>query len=148
MPHRNPWDSYRRIATQTAPPGQLILMLYDGAIRALEQALGGFGSDDPATANAAIHNGVQKAVEIVRELNCSLNMEQGGECAATLRRLYDYFERRLFESNLRKDRTGIEEVLRHLQTLRDAWATMLTQWASGTAAHSARPAWQPAHAAT
>ncbi|MCX7867385.1 MAG: flagellar export chaperone FliS [Limisphaera sp.] len=139
MPPRNPWESYRRIATQTAPPGQLVLMLYDGAIRALEQALRGFGSDDPATANATIHNGTQRAIEIIRELNYSLNMEKGGECAATLRRLYDYFERRLFESNLRKERTGIEEVLRHLNTLRDAWATMLMQQGSLMAAEPARP---------
>jgi flagellar protein FliS len=139
MPPRNPWESYRRIATQTAPPGQLILMLYDGAIRSLEQALRGFGSDDPATANATIHNGVQRAVEIVRELNYSLNMEKGGECAATLRRLYDYFERRLFESNLRKERTGIEEVLRHLNTLRDAWATMLTNQTFAPAPDPLRP---------
>lgn len=139
MPPRNPWESYRRIATQTAPPGQLILMLYEGAIRALEQALRGFGSDDPATANATIHNGTQRAIEIIRELNYSLNMEKGGECAATLRRLYDYFERRLFESNLRKERTGIEEVLRHLNTLRDAWATMLSQQGGLTAAEPVRP---------
>ncbi|MGA4643130.1 flagellar export chaperone FliS [Limisphaera sp. 4302-co] len=127
MVPRNPWESYRRVATQTAPPGQLILMLYDGALRALDQALRGFASDDPATANATIHNGTQKAVDIIRELNFSLNMERGGQFAATLRRLYDYFERRLFESNLRKERSGIEEVQRHLQTLRDAWATMLAQ---------------------
>lgn len=144
--HRNPWDSYRRIATQTAPPGQLVLMLYDGAIRSLEQALRGFGSDDPAIANATIHNGVQKAIEIVRELNCCLNMERGGECAATLRRLYDYFERRLFESNLRKEPTGIEEVLRHLLTLRDAWATMLTQQAVPAAISASQPVSAPVSA--
>jgi flagellar protein FliS len=139
---RNPWESYRRIATQTAPPGQLILMLYDGALRALDQALRGFGSDDPATANATIHNGTQKAIEIIRELNYSLNMERGGEFAVTLRRLYEYFERRLFESNLRKERAGIEEVQRHLQSLRDAWATMLAQQGGATV-----PVSQPTFAA-
>lgn len=143
MVSRNPWESYRRVATQTAPPGQLILMLYDGALRALDQALRGFASDDPATANATIHNGTQKAVDIIRELNFSLNMERGGEFAATLRRLYDYFERRLFESNLRKERAGIEEVQRHLQILRDAWATMLAQQGAALPAEP-RPAFAAA----
>ena len=121
----NPWKSYRQIATQTAPPGQLVLMLYEGALRALERALPGFRSDDPAEANMVIHNNLQRAQDIIRELNLSLNMEQGGDCASTLRRLYDYFDRRLWESDLQKRSEGVEEVIRHITVLRDAWATML-----------------------
>jgi flagellar secretion chaperone FliS len=123
----NPWKSYRQIATQTAPPGQLILMLYDGALRALERSLTGFSLEDPAEANMLIHNNLQRAGEIIGELNLALNMEKGGECAITLRRLYDYFDRRIMESNLRKQREGVEEVIRHLTVLRDAWATMLNK---------------------
>ena len=118
-------NSYRKIATQTAPPGQLILMLYDGAIRFLERALAGFSCDDPAESNLAVHNNLRRAQDIIRELNACLNMEQGGEFAATLRRLYDYFDRRLWESNLEKRSDGAAEVVRHLTVLRDAWATML-----------------------
>jgi flagellar protein FliS len=121
----NPWKSYRQIATQTAPPGQLVLMLYDGAIRILERALTGFQAEDPAERNSVVHNNLQRAQEIIRELNMSLNMEQGGECAATLRKLYDYFEDRLWQSNLKKRTEGIEEVIRHIKVLRDAWAAML-----------------------
>jgi flagellar protein FliS len=121
----NPWKSYRQIATQTAPPGQLVLMLYEGAIRALERSLPGFSCDDPAEANTLIHNNLQRAQDIIRELNHSLNMAQGGDCAATLRRLYDYFERRIWESNVQKKADGVEEVIRHVTVLRDAWATML-----------------------
>jgi flagellar protein FliS len=121
----NPWKSYRQIAAQTAPPGQLILMLYEGALRALERSLAGFSLDDPAEANTLIHNNLQRAQDIIRELNRALNLEQGGEFAATLRRLYDYFDRRLWDSNVRKQRDGVDEVIRHLTVLRDAWATML-----------------------
>ena len=102
----NPWKSYRQIATQTAPPGQLVLMLYEGALRALERSLPGFGCDDPAEANMLIHNNLQRAQDIIRELNHSLNMEQGGDCARTLRQLYDYFDRRLWESDLHKRAGG------------------------------------------
>lgn len=123
----NPWKSYRQIATQTAPPGQLVLMLYEGAIRALERTLPGFTCDDPAEANTLIHNNIQRAQDIIRELNLSLNMEQGGECASTLRRLYDYFDRRLWESDVQKKPDGVEEVIRHVTVLRDAWAMMLNR---------------------
>ena len=125
MPPANPWMSYRQVATRTAPPGQLVLMLYEGAIRFLDRALLGFGLDDPAESNEAISNNLLRAQEIIHELNLSLNTQAGGEVAANLRRLYEYFDRRLLESNLKKEPEGIQEVSRHLAVLRDAWATML-----------------------
>jgi flagellar protein FliS len=125
MPIRNPWKSYRQTATLTAPPGQVVLMLYDGALRFLERARAGFSHEDPAALNMAVNNNLQRAQEIIRELNYALNMEKGGELAATLNRLYDYFEHRIIESNFKKTPEGIEEVIRHLSVLRDAWATML-----------------------
>jgi flagellar protein FliS len=125
MPPANPWKSYRQITTLTAPPGQIILMLYEGALRSLERAALGFTYKDPAEANMAIHNNLEKAQQIIRELNRSLNLEVGGEFASTMRQLYNYFDRRIQESNLRKEPTGVKEVIRHLTELRDAWAAML-----------------------
>jgi len=127
MPAANPWKSYRQVATQTAPPGQLVLMLFDGALRFLGRGLNGFACDDPAEANMTIHNNFQRALDIVRELNRAVNREQGGECAETFRQLYDYFERRIVESNVRKRPEGAKEVIKHLTVLRDAWATMLAR---------------------
>jgi flagellar protein FliS len=123
----NPWKSYRETATLTAPPGQIVLMLFEGAIRSLERSLPGFSTTDPAEANMIIHNNLQRAQEIIRELNGSLNMEQGGEFAANMRRLYNYLERRIWESNLKKNAAGVGEAIRHLTVLRDAWATMLAR---------------------
>lgn len=120
-------NSYRKIATLTAPPGQIVLMLYDGAIRSLERSLPGFHLADPAEANMTIHNNLQKAQDIIRELNYSLNMELGGECAVTLRQLYEYFDRRLWESNVQKNSKGVSEVILHITELRDAWSTMLNR---------------------
>lgn len=125
MPIANPWKSYRQTATLTAPPGQVVLLLYNGAISRLERSLLGFAHDDPALLNMTVNNNILRAQEIIRELNCALDMERGGELAGTLRRLYDYFDDRLCQSNLKKDRTGIEEVIGHLTVLRDAWDTML-----------------------
>ena len=125
MPQPNPWQSYRQVATQTAPPGQLVLMLYDGAIRFLERARQGFQYEDPLEFNLTINNNLLKAQAIISELNLSLNMEEGKECAANFRRLYNYLDRRLQESNQYKHETGIVEVIGRLTVLRDAWAEML-----------------------
>jgi flagellar protein FliS len=121
----NPWKSYRQIATQTAPPGQLVLMLFDGALNSLERALLGFDYTDIGQRNVTIHNNIRRAVDIIRELNSALDLEAGGQLAETLRNLYSYFERQLNQSNLKKSRRGIDEVLPMLRQLRDAWYQML-----------------------
>lgn len=125
MSARSPWNSYRQVAMQTAAPGQIVLMLFEGAIRCLDRAEHGFGIDDPAEANQTIHNNIQRAQEIVHELNMALDLAQGGQLAETLRSLYEYMDRRLLESNVRKSADGLVEVRKHLGTLRSAWAEML-----------------------
>ena len=127
MQNTDRFKSYTQIAAQTAPPGVLIQMLFDRAIRALEAALVGFDYSDPRERNETIHNNLRRAVDIIRLLNNSLNLEEGGELARTLRNLYVYFEQRLVGSNMRKDRGGVEEVLSHLKPLRDAWTEMLSK---------------------
>lgn len=133
----NPWKSYKRVATQTASPGQLTLMLFDGIIRFLEQARHGFQATDPVEFNQTINNNILRAQAIINELNYSLNMAAGGELAQTLRGLYLYFDRRLLESNVRKEPAGIEEVLTRITILRGAWAEMMIQLAAG----SRQPGW-------
>jgi flagellar secretion chaperone FliS len=121
----NPWQSYRQIATQTASPGQLVLMLYEGAIRFLERARLGFAIEDPAESNETINNNVQRAQDIIHELGVSLNMSEGGEFAARMSQLYEYMHWRLMDSNIKKDEDGIRETIRRLTDLRDAWAAMM-----------------------
>lgn len=127
MTYGNPWQSYRNVATNTAPPGQLVLMLYDGAIRFLNQALAAFESDDPLEFNQTVSNNIIRAQDIINELNLSLNMTAGGEFSSTMRGLYTYFDRRLQDSNIQKEETGLREVIARLTVVRDAWAEMLSK---------------------
>ena len=120
-----PWDSYRKVATQTATPGQLVLMLYDGTLKFLETAMTGFDHKDPVLFNQTINNNVVRAQAIIHEMNASLNMNEGGEVASNFRRLYNYFYRRLTEANRTKQKAPIEETIARLRTLRDSWAEML-----------------------
>jgi flagellar protein FliS len=123
----DPLKSYTQIAAQTAPRGVLVLMLFDRALRALDTALSGFEYTDPRQRNETIHNNLRRAIDIIRFLNNSLNLEAGGELAATLRRLYQYFDGLLVKSNLKKSRDGVDEVISHLKPLRDSWAEMLSK---------------------
>jgi flagellar protein FliS len=125
MSRNKPWESYRKVATQTASPAQLVLMLYDGALGFLEKALTGFAYKDPALFNQTISNNLIRAQAIIHEMNASLNMQAGGEVAANFRRLYNYFFRRLTEANRTKNKAPIEEIISRLRVLRDSWAEML-----------------------
>ena len=78
---RSPLQSYKTISLETAPPGQLVLMLFDGAIKFLERAKLGFGIEDPVEMNETVHNNITRAQDIINELNSTLNMDQGGEVA-------------------------------------------------------------------
>jgi flagellar protein FliS len=125
MQRNKPWESYRKVATQTATPGQLVLMLYDGALGFLEKALAGFEHKDPLAFNQTINNNVLRAQAIIHEMNASLNMQAGGDVAQNFRRLYNYLYRRLREANRHKRREPIEETIQRLRVLRDSWAEML-----------------------
>jgi len=120
-----PWDSYRRVAAQTASPGQLVLMLFDGSLNFLEKAKTGFDYQDPLLFNQTISNNIIRAQAIIHELNATLNMKEGGEVAVNFRRLYNYFYRRLGQANRTKKKEPIEEIISLLRVMRDSWAQML-----------------------
>ena len=122
---RSPLQSYKTISLETAPPGQLVLMLFDGAIKFLERAKLGFGIEDPVEMNETVHNNITRAQDIINELNSTLDMNQGGEVAVVLRDLYVYLDNRLFESNIRKESQGVQEVIDRLGTVQAGWSEML-----------------------
>ncbi|MFL2924150.1 MAG: flagellar export chaperone FliS [Limisphaerales bacterium] len=122
---RSPLQSYKTISLETAPPGQLVLMLFDGAIKFLERAKLGFGIEDPVEMNETVHNNITRAQDIINELNSTLDMDQGGEVAVVLRDLYVYLDNRLFESNIRKELEGVQEVIDRLSTVQAGWSEML-----------------------
>lgn len=128
--------TYRANSILTASPGQLVLMLYDGALKALALTRDAFArpESDPRRI-AAINEHILKAQAIITELQSGLNLEAGGEFAQTMDRLYDYHLRRLLEANLRKTEAPVAEVERLVGELREAWAQMLSQHTEGAAEH-------------
>lgn len=119
--------TYRANSVLTASPGQLVLMLYDGALKAMALAKEAFASPDTARRIENINTQLLKAQAILTELQNGLNLDAGGEFARTMHRLYDYHNRRLLEANVRKQVEPVIEVERLVRELRDAWAQMLAQ---------------------
>jgi flagellar protein FliS len=116
----NPLRSYRETQIKTATPGKLILMMYDGAIKHLNQALQDMEDEHRRYDN--ISNSLIKAQDIIAELMISLDFDRGGEIAKNLFGLYVFMNRRLLDGNIQKDKKPLEEVRTLLMELRSAWA--------------------------
>jgi flagellar protein FliS len=117
--------SYRDTAIATATPGQLILMLFDGALRSMAIALSGFKEGGASRRNEQIHNKIVNAQEILRELQISLDMKVPGGFSQRMWSLYDFMIGQLQKANLSKEPEPIRIVERLLRKIRDAWAEML-----------------------
>jgi flagellar protein FliS len=124
--------TYRATSILTASPGQLVLMLYDGALKAMALSREAFAANEDPRRIETINTQLMKAQAILAELQNGLNMEAGGEFARTMHRLYDYHNRRLLEANIRKQVEPVIEVERLVRDLRDAWAQMLAQQDGGS----------------
>ena len=118
-------NSYKHSSLETASPGHLILMLYDGALRFMDQAIKGFNIKSKRTSYEEINNNIIKAIAIIAELRASLNHEIGGEFSITMSNLYDYMEGQLSLGNVKKEVSLVEEARKHLQEIRDSWAEMI-----------------------
>lgn len=117
MGNQSSYRQYQRTQIETASQKQLILMLYDGAIRFLHTAKEGIAREDLELA----HNALIRSQAIILELLSGLNQDSG-EITQGLTALYDYFYQRLVEANRSKDTDIIDEVIPYLQELREVWA--------------------------
>jgi len=116
---------YKEASVNTASPGVLVLMLYDGALQGLHKAEYGFTLESPVKRNEEIHNGLMRSHGILRELQQSLDLEQGDEFGDRMYALYGFWLDKIFEANVKKDRGALPEVMSMLQDLRDSWEEML-----------------------
>ncbi|WP_243237147.1 flagellar export chaperone FliS [Heliobacterium chlorum] len=106
---------YRNTTVQTAAPEKLLIMLYDGAIRFLQQAVKAIETKDFNDA----HEKLLKAQNIVVELMVTLNMDY--EISKQLKKLYDFFYQQLVQANIKKETKIILEVVDMLTVLRNTW---------------------------
>ena len=119
--------SYKAQSIETASPGKLVLMLFDGALRFMDGAKKGFEEEDFTKRNEDVNNNLIRAQNIVMELQGSLDMTVKGDLPGTLYRLYDFVVHQLQQANLKKDPEPIEHAYKTISELRDAWDEMLAQ---------------------
>ena len=126
MAYSNAVSTYRETKVKTASQGQLIIMLYDAAIKNLDQALELLGSNVEGKKSPnnieKISKAILKTQEIITELSVSLDFEQGGEIAQNLFALYTWFNRELVEANISQNTTRVMIVRNFVNELKNAWA--------------------------
>lgn len=108
-------NKYLETTVQTASPAQLLIMLYDGAIRFCRLGIEGIREGDIEKK----HTNLMKAQNIIYELIATLDRK--AEVSDGLLRLYDYFIYRLTEANTNKSAEPAEEVLNYLIELKQTW---------------------------
>ena len=114
--------AYQETAICTQNRGQLVVMLYDGAINFLKQSIADLEQGDYASKGIRI----AKATDIIIELNTVLDMDKGGQIAQNLRSLYNFMHHHLSEANLKKDATMVQDVINLLEELKQGWQTIAT----------------------
>lgn len=120
--YQNVVNSYQQTQFFTTNPSKLVLMCYKGAISSLKLARDSYlAGRFEAKAKA-----LQKCIDIIYELNASLDLEKGGEFAANLRSLYFYMARALAEADLKRDIEKINRVITMLEELESAWTVAAT----------------------
>lgn len=114
-------QAYMQTNVGTADQGRLLLMLYDGALKFLQQAREKMLEKDYAAKGILI----SKVIDIVNELSSSLNMERGGDLAVNLSNLYFLCTARLLEANLKMSVERLDSVSQILSGLRSAYAQII-----------------------
>jgi flagellar protein FliS len=109
--------AYRENGVLTQSRGQLVVMLYEGAIKFLEEAIPAIEKNDYAEKGRLIG----KAMDIVAELDSSLDFGASEELCTNLRSLYDFMQRHLFQANLKCDVQAVRDVIKLLDDLNQAW---------------------------
>lgn len=116
--------TYQRNAILTASPEKLVKLLYEGAIKNLEQSRQGLG--DPRTSRSPeVGNALSKALGIVGELRASLDHQAGGKIAADLDRLYDFSIDQISQANATRTPDGVNSALQVLRTLKEGWDVVI-----------------------
>jgi flagellar protein FliS len=119
---------YREAAINTATPLQLIVILYDTAICSLQEACEHIERNN---IQARLRS-VNRCISVISELQSSLDLENGGDIANSLNRLYDYMRKRIFAANVQQSPEPLKEIESLLKDLQLAWRKVAEGVREGT----------------
>lgn len=115
------YAAYNNSKLMTASPGELTLMLYEGAIKFCNIAIVAIENKDIQKA----HTNIVKVENIIEEFRATLDHKY--PVAEDFEKVYVYIYDRLVEANMKKDKEILEEVLKHLRTMRDTWKEVMVR---------------------
>jgi flagellar protein FliS len=128
-------QEYLKSAVMTAPPEQLQLMLFDGAIRFTLRGKEALQRNDIEGA----FNGFERAQRIVLELNNGLRREVNPELVDQMAALYTFIFRRLIDANVHRDVQAAEDAVRILRHQRETWAMLIERLAKASPPTASKP---------
>lgn len=114
---KNPFQQYKNTEVVTASKENILMMLYDGAIRFLKKAIAATGQNNLDEKNKY----VGKTMDIVNELRATLNHKADENIANHLDQLYEFVLDRLLKGSMENNPKYLEEAIGVLETLRKAW---------------------------
>ena len=120
------YNAYANNKITTASPADLVLMLYEGAIKFCNIAIMAVENNDIEKA----HINIVKVEKIIQEFQITLDYKYA--TAKDFNEVYTYLLQRLQEANFKKDKEILEEVLGHLRTMRDTWKEVMRLTKNGT----------------
>lgn len=112
-------NAYKQTRVKTAGQGQIIIMLYDEAVRQIDIAVELLR--EKTRELDRVNNAILKARDIITELMVSLDMEQGGEFASQIFSIYQWFNEQLMEGNIKKELDPLVNVRNMMTEIRAAW---------------------------
>ena len=115
----NPYQSYQQNAVNTASPGELTLMLYNGCLKFITLAKKAMKAGNVQDKNTNLI----KAQNIIHEFMVTLKMDI--KVSEELMVMYEYIHRRLVEANVKSDETILEEAEGLVTELRDTWKQVI-----------------------
>lgn len=115
--------AYKQTSVTTASRGQILIMLYEGAIRFAKQATDALKVGNRSEKGKYI----LKVQDILNELSCTLDHNAGGDISKELERLYAYMVDQLTEANLKNEVKPLETVIKLLETLLEGWRGAVEQ---------------------
>lgn len=125
LPNRG-YSAYANNKVSTASSADLVLMLYEGAIKFCNIAIVAIENKEIEKA----HNNIMKVQNIIQEFQITLDYKYA--TANDFNEVYTYLLQRLREANMKKDKAILEEVLKHLRTMRDTWKEVMRLTKNGT----------------
>lgn len=131
----NPCKKYSENQITTASQANLIVLMYEGAIRHTRQALASIEAKDAA----GMAGGIQRARDILNELSIALDVGQGKDAARRLESIYQFAMSQLTLANIKAEGAPLEAVIRVLTPLLEAWTAVAEGRAESALAAAAKP---------